>query len=455
MHEDRFRAICQNALEGLASKKLNLQMLVERRARAQEHRLVPETIARFIGQAAPQVPMTLKQVPALAHTFDPAATPAVLRRYENQADWKLAPVAASYPRFSADRETAEKNSLEWVTPGHPLFEALRRHALEAARESMADGACFYSLDVDRPARIDFYRARVVDGLGDVIHEQMFAVEIHDGGAAVIRDQSVLGNLTTAEAPSPLPSVATEPEPRAWLNEHALNPFLDEVRKERSAEVERIAHHVELSLTELLNREDQNIGRFSEQADSGVEGAAGNLKQAEDRHAGLMARRQRRRDELERQRSLSLQGVERIASVLVLSHPDRNKPEVQNLRPDPETEAIAMRVAMDYEREQGREVTDVHEKALGYDITSLDTNSGELRLIEIKGIGGSEGVVALTPNEKRTAEDRRDCYWLYVVTACKRPEGPRLMTIKDPAQLEWDAIRKIDHYALSVKDLAER
>jgi hypothetical protein len=34
--EDRFRAICQNALEGLASKKLNLQMLVERRARAQE-----------------------------------------------------------------------------------------------------------------------------------------------------------------------------------------------------------------------------------------------------------------------------------------------------------------------------------------------------------------------------------------------------------------------------------
>ncbi len=32
--EGRFRAICQNALEGLASKKLNLAMLVERRARA-------------------------------------------------------------------------------------------------------------------------------------------------------------------------------------------------------------------------------------------------------------------------------------------------------------------------------------------------------------------------------------------------------------------------------------
>ena len=37
----------------------------------------------------------------------------------------------------------------------------------------------------------------------------------------------------------------------------------------------------------------------------------------------------------------------------------------------------MRVAIEYEAAQGREVTDVHEKNLGYDITSLDTNSGEL------------------------------------------------------------------------------
>jgi len=50
---------------------------------------------------------------------------------------------------------------------------------------------------------------------------------------------------------------------------------------------------------------------------------------------------------------------------------------------------------------------VHEKDLGYDITSLDSNSGELRLIEVKGLAGNDGVVALTPNEKRSAEDRRD------------------------------------------------
>jgi hypothetical protein len=78
--ESQFRAICQNALEGLASKKLNLEMLIERRARAQERRVVPETIARFLGESAEFVPLTLKPVPSLAHAFEPARTPSVLRR---------------------------------------------------------------------------------------------------------------------------------------------------------------------------------------------------------------------------------------------------------------------------------------------------------------------------------------------------------------------------------------
>ena len=45
----------------------------------------------------------------------------------------------------------------------------------------------------------------------------------------------------------------------------------------------------------------------------------------------------------------------------------------------------MRVVIEYEKAQSRQVYDVHEKNLGYDVTSLDSNSGELRLIEVKGL----------------------------------------------------------------------
>ncbi len=67
--EKQFRAICQNALEGLASKKLNLEMLVERRARAQERRVVPETIARFMRESADYIDFTLKTHPIFSAHF--------------------------------------------------------------------------------------------------------------------------------------------------------------------------------------------------------------------------------------------------------------------------------------------------------------------------------------------------------------------------------------------------
>ena len=63
--------------------------------------------------------------------------------------------------------------------------------------------------------------------------------------------------------------------------------------------------------------------------------------------------------------------------------------MRRLRPNLETEATAMRVVMEHERAQGRQVYDVSEKNLGYDITSLDLASGELRLIEVKGIGATD------------------------------------------------------------------
>ncbi len=414
--EGHFRAICQTALEGLAAKKLNLDMLTERRARAQERRVVPESIARFIKESAQDAAFALKPARDLAHTFQPGRTPPSLRKYEREPDWRLTDLANRYPRLSTDRETAEKHNLEWVTPGHPLFEALRRRSLDRGLEAFARGACFHSLAHDAPARLDFYRARVVDGLGQVIHERLFTVE-----------------LTADRSPR--------------LRE------IEEVRAERLAEVERIGEHVELSLTEVLQRIDEEIGRAADEVANEITGAEGRLTQAETRHAEVLARRERRREELRRQRAVTLQGVERLASVLILPHPDGNILDVRRLRPHPETEMTAMRVVMGHETAQGRQVYDVHEKNLGYDVTSLDLQSGELRLIEVKGLAAATGSILLTPNERRVAEDRPDCFWLYVVTNCA--SSPELREpIKDPARFPWHEVTKVQHYWLDVNAMTQ-
>jgi len=61
-------------------------------------------------------------------------------------------------------------------------------------------------------------------------------------------------------------------------------------------------------------------------------------------------------------------------------------------------------------------------------------------------------VLLTPNEQRVAEDRRDCFCLYLVTDCAGE--PRLDVERDPARKPWREVRKVRHYYLDVGALKE-
>ena len=451
--EDHFRSICQTALEGLASRKLNLDLLVERRARAKEHRIVPETIARFLQDSARKANLAMRPIRGQLHSFEPGPTPALLKGYERTPNWNLPEISHRYPRMSTDRTTAEERNFEWVTPGHPLFEALRRNSFEEGRETLAKGACFHSLEHDEPARIDFYRARVVDGLQQTIHERLFAVEMKDSQAPKIREPQLLGNLTPAGNPETLPGVASLPEQDGWLHQNALAPFIEEIKEQRTEDLQRIAQHVELSLTEVLRRTDQEVGRAMEDVANQVQGAEGRLAQAENRHSVALERRERRRRELEQQQALTLQGVERLATALVIPHPDRDDPEVKNLKSSRETELTAMQVVMEHEQAQGRQVEDVSEKDLGYDVKSLDLQSGDLRLIEVKGLAAETGTILLTPNEHRVAEDRPDCFWLYIVTNCA--DTPQLQEpIQNPGRFQWHEVSKIQHYWLQVDAMTQ-
>lgn len=87
---------------------------------------------------------------------------------------------------------------------------------------------------------------------------------------------------------------------------------------------RGSEHVELSLTEILQRLDKEIGRATDEVAGGTPGAEGHLALAGRRHAEVLTRRERLHEELERQRAVTLQGVERLVSTLVLpQHPESN------------------------------------------------------------------------------------------------------------------------------------
>ena len=97
--------------------------------------------------------------------------------------------------------------------------------------------------------------------------------------------------------------------------------------------------------------------------------------------------------------------------------------------DDEVEAIAMQVATDFEKSNGRTPVDVSADNVGYDIKSIAPD-GMKRYIEVKGRSGTDGVM-LSENEMNRLAQLGSRAWLYIVTNCKFQ--PQLNIINDPAR----------------------
>jgi hypothetical protein len=124
-----------------------------------------------------------------------------------------------------------------------------------------------------------------------------------------------------------------------------------------------------------------------------------------------------------------------------------------LRRDDEVEAIAMDVAMRYERSRGWAPTDVSRDGEHYDIRS-EGPGGEKRFIEVKGRARS-GAIVLTGPEVDKLRQLGERAWLYVVTFCKG-ELPRLRVIQDPiSRLNPEMLYQQIQYLVEEGDWAQQ
>jgi hypothetical protein len=218
--------------------------------------------------------------------------------------------------------------------------------------------------------------------------------------------------------------------------------LEAIRAEREREVTQIARHVDLSLNELIRRQQVQVGElFQRQADGDDVALA--LQEAERRLDDLNDRLERRRQELDSQRSAALADLVHLGAAWVLPHPERDGP-LREMVNDPAIEAIAMDAAMAHERQRGWEPVDVSAENRGFDILSRNPRSGQVRFIEVKGRAVT-ATVALTSNEYRTARRLGSDYWLYAVFECGTT--PTLYAVEDPARLGWEPIIRVEHFLI--------
>src|SRR5206468_1435481 len=123
---DRFRSITESTLEGLAKKELNLSAIVGKSVEARERRLVPEVIEDFFIQAAPISGVHPKEVRENSHVYRLGRVPRTLWPIGERLEPRFGKLGREYKTIVFDKEHLKRDAtLEWVTPGHPLFEAVR------------------------------------------------------------------------------------------------------------------------------------------------------------------------------------------------------------------------------------------------------------------------------------------------------------------------------------------
>jgi len=458
-----FRKITGSTLEGLAKKELNLSALVGKSVEAKERRLVPEIVEDFFLAAAPISGVHPSPVRGREHVFRAGRVPKTLFPIAEKLESRFGRLGQEYARIAFDKRILKDDAtLEWVTPGHPLFEAVRADVQTRVDGDLRRGAIFWDLHAKAPYRLDAFAVSIVDGRGATLHKRLFVVRVELDGTPSVRQPTIFLDLVPAEKgttftpPTGLPDRNTV---EAFLLSDKLVGFEAEVSGERARENQVVREHIEISLHELINRQNISLGELLNRRIEGatIPGLEGNIAQAEAHLDELNARLERRRHELEMERHCSIGQIEHMGRAWVLPHPERTAPMIAPMVRDEEIERRAVEVAMAYERARGWHVESVESENKGYDLLSRKPDPVDptiyiaARFIEVKGRAGV-GEIALTSNEYRTAQRLGEDYYLYVVFDCATT--PSLKTIQDPARLGWQPVVKVEHYHVNASKILE-
>jgi SNF2 family DNA or RNA helicase len=424
----------------LATRQVDLDRVRPKDWRSEERRLMPEYVERFFIEAAERVKL---QVDARADAlWRVEHVPQRLRAPSLPAVQRFGSPRLEYRKLTFHKERLQEDrhlDAELLSPGHPLFAATVDE-LERQLAHVRQGTVAYvDPAAGEPYRLHFFELRVLGELPGGAGQASRTIHAHAELAVVLEDEhgafelappDVLHDLTPAEESDlelPLPDEVRRAE--RWLQVNVGTSRVTSLRDQRRREVEIRREYVERSFHEQISRRRADWMALAARVAGG-----------EDEFTLARNEAQRHLEETERRRDQKLTELRHLEILRpgpaiylgsAVVSPVRDESVARIARRDPEVERRAVDVAMAYERERGwtpEYVGDLRDGS-GFDIRSVGPDS-DVRRIEVKGRGGADATVILTPNEWTQARRHRSSYWLYVVTGCNDDE-PRLVRVRDP------------------------
>jgi SNF2 family DNA or RNA helicase len=381
--------------------------------------------------------------------------PAAIRQRARAMNTAV-PVLHQYERICFEKEQINlsgKPLAQFVCPGHPLLDALIDLVLDRHRALLRTGTILVdATDPGQTPRMLFFLEHTIRDAGDYpVSREVHFVEIDEdgrirtGGYAPYLDY----RTATAEEVDTIRNAGYQPAPDAEkvARTHAIETLvprhLARIRQQREERIDKTLAAVQERLTREINYWDGKAAALRRQEKEGRPNARLNSQLAQRRADELADRLARRKEELTQERQLSaappvIVGGALIVPIGMLTE----RRQLAGLTDRHITENIAMQAVMAAEIALGNHPHDVSQHNLGYDIESLDPQSGRLRFIEVKGRRAGAETVTVTRNEILCGLNQPDQFILALVEVADGQAQP-------PRYLKRPFTQEPDPHAASV------
>lgn len=422
--EEYISKVKENLGETLATRYIDYTRIKEMAQQAREHRLIPEYTESYFKKAFIKAGGRFKERKDGFLSID--SIPFDIRKIAEKDEFKknYGQILKKYPKITFDKEIAFKTpDAEFVSFGHPLFEAVMTWIEATLMDSLINGAVFYDPDGRLDGYILFFEGEIKDGTGAVAGKRLFSFYVNEKEVVPISPAGIW-DIIEGDGPCDNADIVSLKSRTLPYVISRLEEYKAELFKERSRQSEIKEKYGIKSLDDLILKLDGELISLSIRKEAG-ENVDLAIRNKEERKSEYEKALEDLRIKIQKEKSLTMTMPQFIGIIRVKPDEKIN----HTMQSDAEIESIGMQIAMEYEKAHRRIPKDVSSENLGFDIRSIDRN-GAVRYIEVKA-RAEVGDIALTQNEWFKAHRFKEDYYLYVVfNASKSPE---LFIIQNPAE----------------------
>ena len=412
----------------------SFQFAKEIKEKSDERRLQPIFIRRFFERAVHALGGEIVEIQDNVLQFEkvPESLRSQLKKQFNLSfDLKEILLCFNKTVFLNSTAISKPGRLHYINPGNQLFEALIQTILSTYQEEMRKGTVVISPNETSPYFAFLVKSEIKNH--NLVVDQNLSLVSQSPGDETFQHTHSSKFLeyyppSTFAKEKEIPSPERKDNVEHWvignITSYQLAETHSRIIEDCQARIEYIREAVDTIIIDLTSEINDLQSRVF--LEPGVEEI---IREKQRIVMEVEENKKERIRVFERMMDISPSLPEIFGCAYVVPLSLLEYRDFYGIEKDPETEQIAMKFVMEWERKEGFKPEDVSKENLGFDIRSTSFE-GIPRYIEVKG-RSTAGSIIVSENEWNRLHQLGESSWLYIVSNCSTI--PELTRYQNPAK----------------------